>query len=76
MYGLLFDARDATTNTTVADVHTLAGRLAGATVKEGQRGPVAVVATDDAFYGMAKIYQSVRTTSEPACEQTVRRYGP
>ena len=61
-YSLLFGARDATTDTTSADIQNLTSRLAGRTLKEGKRGPIAIVlGPDEAFRGMARVYQRYST---------------
>lgn len=59
-YGLLYDFRDATTSITGADTRALAFHTEhGAPA----RGPVAVVATDPAFYGVARMYSMLTETA-------------
>jgi hypothetical protein len=54
---LLFDATAATMPLTAADVQSLAMRVGRALRDEGPRAPVAIVAPDDALFGMMRMYQ-------------------
>ena len=53
-YAVLYDFRDATTSVTGDDMWSLASHVQG--LGPMTRGPVAVVATDPAFYGVARMY--------------------
>src|SRR5258708_30832959 len=59
---MLFDVRGATTSVMGADIRRVVANVTSAISKEGPRGPVAIVADDPAFFGMARMYETI-------CEQ-------
>jgi hypothetical protein len=59
MYRMLFDVRGATTSVMGADIRRVVANVMSASSKEGPRGPVAIVADDPAFFGMARMYETI-----------------
>jgi hypothetical protein len=55
-YGLLLDAREATSVPSIEQWRDLATRVSGLTTREG-RARVALLATDDAVYGIFRMYE-------------------
>jgi len=51
----LFDAREATTNVMANDRRAIVERV-GDSLRRYHFGPTAIVATDDAVFGMARMY--------------------
>ena len=60
-YSVLVDARQASTNLSATEARALVGKIR--TVGDGkERGPIAVVATDDNTFGMVRMFAAL---SEP-----------
>jgi hypothetical protein len=58
-YGLLFDIRNADLQVSAADVRGFAERTDPLTITQGPRGPVAIVATQPAIYGLSRMYETL-----------------
>src|ERR1700687_4985156 len=58
-YGILYDLRGMTGEPTVADLRQLMSEAATRRHGEGPRGPVALVATDQALYGRLCTYAAL-----------------
>jgi hypothetical protein len=56
---LLFDATEATTEMTSAEVRGLASTVGGIARREGPRGPVIIAAPHEALYGVMRMYQTL-----------------
>jgi hypothetical protein len=56
---LLFDATSATTSITADQVRALSMLVGSAVRVEGPRAPVAIVAAQDAFFGVMRMYQTL-----------------
>jgi hypothetical protein len=50
-----FDATDATTNMSAADVEQVATLLVWTVRRSGPRGPLAIIVTDDALFGLMQL---------------------
>jgi len=59
---ILIDVTDATVSVSAAEVASLAGTVASE-MKNAPLGPVALIATSDEVFGMARMYQSYSTAS-------------
>lgn len=58
-YGLLFDLRGAEVRLSAADVRVFAEMRDPLRATEGDRGPVAIVATEPSVYGLVRMYESL-----------------
>jgi hypothetical protein len=58
-YASLDDLRPITLNPTTADVQRILDQVTTLSATHGRRGPVAVVATDPALFGMARVYAAL-----------------
>ncbi|MBI4659531.1 MAG: hypothetical protein HY735_11885 [Verrucomicrobia bacterium] len=64
-YGEIIDCSNATTNVTGADMRQLAAERKKVDERQRRPGPVAVVATDDLFYGMLRMYDVLTERIRP-----------
>lgn len=64
-YGELIDCSHATTNVTPAEIRRLAMERKKVGARQRRPGPVAVVATDNLFFGMLRIYDALTETIRP-----------
>jgi hypothetical protein len=62
LWPLLFDASAASTEVTSAQVGALAAGVGAMVRREGPRGPVAMVATNPALFGVMRMYQTLCET--------------
>jgi len=58
-YALLFDIRGADITLSAADVRAFAEMRDPLRATQGDRGPVAIVATEPSVYGLARMYESL-----------------
>jgi hypothetical protein len=58
-WALLFDATSATTDISGGQVRALAMVVGSALRREGTRAPVAIVAANDALFGVMRMYQTL-----------------
>src|ERR1044071_9220125 len=64
-YGEIFDCSGATTNLTVEQVRRLADERSKIARSHAVVGPVAVVATNDLFFGMFRVFDMLTETVRP-----------
>jgi hypothetical protein len=63
-YGTLLDLRMMTEHPTVADLRQVASNVIAREISEGPRGPVAILATDEAHYALACAYAALRRSTQ------------
>ncbi len=64
-YGELIDCSTATTNVTGAEIRQLAMERKKVDAQQRRPGPVAVVATDNVFFGMLRMYDALTESIRP-----------
>ena len=64
-YGELIDCTGATTNVSVGEIRQLASERRRVDERQRRPGPVAVVATNDLFFGMLRMYDALTETIRP-----------
>lgn len=64
-FGELIDCSNAATNVTGAEIRQLAAERKKVDERQRRPGPVAVVATNDLFYGMLRMYDALTERIRP-----------
>ena len=64
-YCELIDCRNATTSVSAAQIRRLAAERKKVDARQRRPGPVAVVATDNVFFGMLRMYNALTDTIRP-----------
>jgi hypothetical protein len=58
-YGILYDARNDTSQPSTADVRSIVEYVGRCIVQHGPRGPVAIVTRSPSTYGMSRMYSTL-----------------
>jgi len=58
-YGVLYDARNDTSQPSTADVRSIVEHVGRCIAQHGPRGPVAIVTRNPSNYGMARMYSTL-----------------